>query len=207
MTLTESFICWKDYLSYAERMFIAKGQVIYEEDADSAKGFYYLEKGLIKISVNPDMGQGRIIDIVSEMKLFGEQAVDGGVYFSTASAMIDSVVYFFPYGKINKLMKKDDGFRELYYENLTEKLKVLSNNLLYDSLPAEKIIAHAILLLNEKFASNIIPFTQQELSHYTNLNRVTIHNFFKKWNDSVVSLENKVITIKNISKLKVIATI
>lgn len=196
-----------NYISYAERLFIKKEQVIYHEDSYSPVGFYYLKKGLIRISKYFHVGEERIIDIVSDENSFGEQAIDGELYFSTASALEDSIIYFFPYEVIDRLMKKDHEFRVFIYKNLTDKLKILSNNLLFNSLPADKLLARTILILSEKFQTDKIYFSQQELCRYTNLNRVTIYNVFKKWEDNVVSFKNKEIVIKNKEELRRIGEI
>lgn len=198
---------WRPYLKYGERKFFRKKTPIYCEKESNAKGFYYLEKGLIKISATNHNGDECIIDIVSDGNPFGEQTADGELYFSTASVVEDSIVYFFCFKYIESMMEKDDGLRRLIYHNLTEKIKLLSNNIISHSLPSEKILARTILHLHKKLVTDYIPFTQRDLSCYTNLNRITIYNIFKKWGDDVVSLCNQNITINNISLLKSIAEI
>jgi len=205
MTYTNSTDCWDSYLMYGERRFFKKKAVVYRENSDGEEGFYYLKKGLIKISTTIHTGEQSTIDIVCDEKPFGEQTADGEVYFSTASAIEDSIVYFFPYENIVTVMGEDEKLRMLMYNSLTEKLKVLSTNLLFHSFPSEKKLARTILILREKFASENIPFTQKELSRYTDLNRITIYNIFKKWEGNVVSIHKRKIKINNINNLKKIA--
>lgn len=76
-------------------------------------------------------------------------------------------------------MQGDPQFSNLFYQCLTDKLEVLSNNILFHTLSSEKILARTLLLLSDKIVSEVIPFSQTELSCYTNLNRVTVYNVLK----------------------------
>ena len=104
-------------------------------------------------------------------------------------------------------MKEDHQFRMLVYTSMTEKLKVLSDNVVFQSLPSEQLIARTILILRDKYVNRRIPFNQQELCRYTNLNRITVYKVFKKWDDEIVSLKDKNITVKNVNVLQEIAAI
>ncbi|WP_068672090.1 Crp/Fnr family transcriptional regulator [Oceanobacillus sp. Castelsardo] len=198
---------WTPYLKYGERRFYRRKSIIYEEKQDGFQGFYYIRSGLIKISSTIYTGKQQIIDIVCSENPFGEQVVDGGSYFSTATAITDSIVYVFSIERIQSVLKEDENFRKLFYQSLIEKLKILSNNVLSDSLPSEILLARTLIILKEKFISDQFPFTQQELCYYTNLNRNTIYHIFKKWNGRVASLDKRSIIIHNIGALKEIAAI
>lgn len=207
MKITDSKNYLDNYLSSAERLFVKEEQVIYHENSCSSGGIYYLKKGLIRISTHLHTGEDGIIDIVSDENSFGEQAMDGNLYFSTASAIKSSVIYYFSRENIDKLMETDYEFRTYIYKNLTNKLNTLLNKLLFHSLQADKVLARTILVLSNKFESNQIFVSQQELCRYSNLNRVTIYNTFKKWDDNIVSFKNKKVTIENKRLLERIAAI
>lgn len=198
---------WSPYLKYGERQFYRKKSVIYHENEYGAEGFYYLKRGLIRISTANHIGDERIIDIVSNNNPFGEQTADGDLYFSTASALKDSIVYFFPYKNIKSVMAHDYRLKMLIYTNLTDKLKTLSNTILFHSLPSEKLLARTILVLRDKYVTKNIPFTQQELCRYTSLNRITVYQIFKKWDDNVVTFNNRNILINNVNELRKIAAL
>lgn len=193
------------YLKYGERIYKEENSVIYREGQPCCNGFYFLKEGFVRISSNNCLQKERIIDYVSSGRAFGEQGVDNGVYFSSAIAITDSIIYFFPYSKIDRLLAEDETFRMTIYSSLMEKLELLSNNMLTHSLPTEQLLARKILMLQEKFLSTEIPCTQQELSRYTNLNRITIYNIFKKWSTDVVSLKNRRIMIHDQEALEEIA--
>jgi|SRR5690625_2362914 len=207
MQITDSEKSWDPYLQYGQRQFYRQKEVVYRENEDGADGFYYLYKGLIKISTNLYTGDSRIIDIINGETPFGEQTADGAIYFSTATVIEDSVVYYFRYETTAAIMQEDPQFSRLFYQSLTKKLEVLSNNILFHTLPSEKVLARTLLLLSDKFGTEVIPFTQTDLSSYTNLNRTTVYKTMKKWDVHIMSIQNKKIKIHNKKALKDIATI
>ena len=198
---------WDNYLKYGERQFYKKKSIIYREKEDGVNGFYFLKKGMIKMATSIYKDREIIIDIVSSNLPFGEQATDGDMYFSTAIALEDSVVYFFTVEKIESLMEEDNRFRMLVFTNLTEKLKTLANNVVFSSLPSEQLLARSILSLQDKFMNESIPFTQQELCRCTSLNRGTVYKVLKEWDKSIICMQSRNITITNTQALKKIATI
>src|SRR5690625_3340278 len=94
MSCLDTGSSWTPYLKYGERQFVKKKTTIYWQKEEGDNGFYYLEKGIIKISTRIYDGEERILDIVSSGHPFGEQTVDGEMYFSTAITLEDSIVYF-----------------------------------------------------------------------------------------------------------------
>lgn len=198
---------WEPYLKYGKRQFYKQKTTIYRENEEGSNGFYYLNKGIIKISTSLHSGKERIIDIVSNGKLFGEQTSDGNTYFSSACTLKDSIVYFFSYETIELITKEDIQFQMLIYSNLTDKLKTLADNVLFHKLPSEQVLARTILTLKDKYEEESIPFTQQELCRYTSLNRITVYNIFKKWDEQIISMRDKNITVKNVHALEEIAAI
>lgn len=195
-------------LKFGTRKFYKEKATIYEKNQSGEEGFYYLKTGLIKISTTYS-GEEKIIDIVSAKNTFGEQTIDGTLYFTTATALKDSIVYFFSYKQLEEQTISNESFRllisQLISKSLSNKLRTLSDNVLLSTLPSEKILARTILDLKSKFVNETIPFSQQELSRYTNLNRITLYNIFKKWDEDIVSIRNKQIIINNENALKEIA--
>ncbi|MFJ7724549.1 Crp/Fnr family transcriptional regulator [Neobacillus sp. NPDC097160] len=198
---------WTHYLKYGQRMFFKRNSIIFKEDSCGEEGFYFLQKGVVKIYTSAFAGKDQIIDIITEGQVFGEQTVDRQPYFSTARAFEDSVVYFLPYSTIKGLMKDDHELRLLFYHSLGKKIGLLLNNILIHSLPAEQLLARCILKIRKQYNNNRIPLTQQDLSKYTGLTRITIYKLFKKWENQYILVENKNITVLNPQGLKEIADI
>lgn len=188
---------WKDYLQYGKRLYYKKKSIIFSENSPANQGFYYLENGFVKISTKTFVGGERTIVIAEEGGSFGEQAVDGLPYFSTATAIDNCIIYFFSFDEIKAQMGTDHSLRMLVYHSLTDKLRLLVNNSVLCSLPSEQLLARSILQMKVIYAGDEIPLTQQELCCFTGLNRVTIYKLFKKWGSEVVFIGKKNIVIKN----------
>lgn len=207
LTLQSNQSNWEDYLKYGERLFFKRKSTIFKEGTIGEGGFYYLQKGVVKVYTTTFTGKERTIDIMFSGQVFGEQTVDRHPYFSTARSFEDSVVYFLPYWKLHDLMKKDHALRLLMCDSLRTKLDLLLNNLLIQSLPAEQLMAVYLLRISMQY-NNHIPLTQQEISQYTGLTRITIYKIFKKWeSDELILVGNKNITINDLKRLEDIAAI
>lgn len=206
MMLPEKTSRWNEFLSTGERKFYKKGEIIYRQDELCLGTFYFLVKGLVKISCVDQRKEETILDIVSPNNTFGEQAVNGVLYFSTAQAYEDSVVYSLSVNKARKMIKLDQEFRMIIYNSLREKLKLLSTRLVIQSLPSEKILATALIELQEKMGQNPFTMMQKDLCKYTRLNRTTIYNIFKKWQDNLVRVHHQEIQILDFIQLKKISS-
>ncbi|SDI27370.1 cAMP-binding domain of CRP or a regulatory subunit of cAMP-dependent protein kinases [Alteribacillus persepolensis] len=197
---------WEKYLKYGRRYFFKRKSIIYEEHSLGEEGFYYVKDGFVKVSTKTLREEEKTIDIIGEGRPFGEQASDGKPYFSTATALENCIIYFFPYDAMKSLMNSDHTFRMLMYNGLTEKLKLLTSNMMIRSLPSEQLLAQSILEIKQKYNDEKIPLTQQELSRYTGLTRITIYKIFKKWGGEIVRVENKNIVVKQPRSLRKIVT-
>ncbi|HLS66089.1 MAG TPA: Crp/Fnr family transcriptional regulator [Pseudogracilibacillus sp.] len=197
--------CLDKILNTGERKFYRKGECIYRQDEVCQDTFYFLVKGLVKISCVDQRGGEAIIDIVSPNNIFGEQAANGTTYFSTAEAYENSVVYSLSVHKARKLIESDHEFRMFIYNGLREKLKLLSKRLVIQSLPSETILATALIELQEKMGQNPFPMMQKDLCKYTTLNRTTIYNIVKKWQDHLIRIHNQEIHILDFIQLKKIS--
>lgn len=193
---------WNKYLKDGERCFLKRNKTIYMEGTKGNGDIYYIKSGKVKVSTTSFSGRGRTLEIVNSGMIFGEQAVDGQPYFSTAVVLEDAVIYCFPNRVTTSLIKIDTGFRSLMYGSLREKLELLVNNIVLQSLPAEQLLAYYLLEISSKYNNKTIPLSQQEISQYTGLTRVTIYNVFKKWGSDVIRTQNKKITLHNDQWLK-----
>ena len=202
----EELRCCDKVLKTSQRLFYKKGEIIYRQDELCTRSFYFLVKGLIKISCKNNLNEKVILDIVSPHNTFGEQALDGAFYFSTAEAYVDSVVYRLCAKEVYNMMNISDSFRKFMYDNLRDKLKLLSTRLVMQSLSAEKILASALIELLSKIGRNPLPLLQKDLCQYTRLNRTTIYHILKDWQHSLVRVHHGKIFIVDVMKLKEISS-
>lgn len=178
------------YLENGSRLFVKRNTVIYEQGT-TGDGFYLVNEGKIKISMKVFNKKNRILEILGKGQLFGEQSLDQNSYFSTATALENSVVYYFTSKQFQDLVIKSKYFRNLFYSSMINKLKQLGAIIQLKSLSVEVQLANSLLELCHKYNSCEIPLNQQQLSNYTGLTRITIYKIVKEWKDLRLIIEKE----------------
>ena len=197
-----TLLTWENYLEYGKRQFF-KGKSVIFQQGDAGNGFYYMKKGLIKIVSVKSARNERILDIVGPGCLIGEQAIDGLPYYSTSISHVDSVLYYYSNEDIEKLTQRDSDMISLLAQSLFSKEKLLLNNINATSADTQRQIAHSLLYLMNCCQSKEINLTQQELSLYVGLTRITIYKVLKEWAvEGIVSIQNRKIYILDPEVLK-----
>ena len=178
------------YFENGSRLFVKCNTVIYEQGT-TGDGFYLVNEGKIKISMKVFNEKNRILEILGKGQLFGEQSLDQNSYFSTATALENSVVYYFTSKQFQDLVIKSKYFRNLFYSSMINKLKQLGAIIQLKSLSVEVQLANSLLELCHKYNSCEIPLNQQQLSNYTGLTRITIYKIVKEWKDLRLIIEKE----------------
>jgi len=183
------------YLSYGERRFLRKKTILYKQ-GDIGEGFYFLQDGLVKISTIDIKQNIRIIDFTSSGSFIGEQALKEMPYFSTCTLIRDSIFYYFSLQKYNELIHNHPEIKNLIADCVIEKVKRLINNINVKSIPTESQVSFFLLKLIDFYNNVEINLTQQELSDYTGLTRITVYKILKKWEEEgLLSVKNRKIYI------------
>lgn len=201
-TLTKNSLeSWEDFLPYGKRMFFKAKTIIYRE-GDTGHGFYYIKKGIVKVySLNPDTNE-RILDISGPGILIGEHTFDHLPYYSTAISHEDSILYYFTNKDFENLSQHHPEITLLFTKSLMNKTKILLNNINASSASTEYQIAHSLKYLMETYQSTEINLTQQELSHYVGLTRITVYKVLREWlSEGIISIKNRKIYILDINGL------
>jgi len=168
------------YLENGSRIFVKRNTVIYEQGT-TGDGFYLVAEGKIIISMKVFDEKNRILEILGNGQLFGEQSMDQSSYFSSATALENSVVYYYTSKQFQELVIKNEYVRTLFYSSMINKLKQLGDIIQLKSLSVEVQLANSLLELSRKYNSFEIPLNQQQLSNYTGLTRITIYKITKEW--------------------------
>lgn len=163
-------------------MYVKRNTVIYEQGT-TGDGLYLLVDGKIKISMKVFDGKERILEIQGNGQVLGEQSMDQNTYFSSATALEDSVIYHFEYSIFQELIIKDIVVRDLFYNSMIDKLKLLGDIIQLKSQSVEEQLASSLLEISRKYNSYEIPLNQQQLSSYTGLTRITIYKVTKEWKE------------------------
>ncbi|WHY85789.1 Crp/Fnr family transcriptional regulator [Neobacillus novalis] len=183
------------YLRYAERRFIRKKTILFQQD-EKGQGFYFLKDGFVKITTTDYKKNTRIIDIPTSGTLIGEQVLNGMPYFSTATVIKDSILYYFSIQTYNNLIQDYPEIENLVVNSIIDKLKLLLSDINVKSIPTENQVAFCLLKLIDIYKDVEIDLTQQELSDYTGLTRITIYKILKKWEeDGILQIKNRKIYI------------
>jgi CRP-like cAMP-binding protein len=197
ITLKQS---WTDYLKYGKRLFFKKKSCIFQQ-GHTGTGFYYIYKGIVKIISNNLEEGKRILDIVGPGVIAGE--ADHLPYYCSAVCHTDSVVYYFSEQDYHNLIQRHPEVTILFAESLILKEKLLLNNINITSTSTEYQIAQSLLYLINSLESKEINITQQELSCYTGLTRITIYKILKKWSsEGIILINNRKICIIEPEALK-----
>lgn len=193
---------FETYIRYAERMFVKKKTTLYLQ-GDIGNGFYYIMDGLIKISTIDFKENTRILDITSSGQIIGEQVLNEKPYFSTATVLKDSILYYFSIPTYYQLIQKHPEVKNYITNSIIDKVKLLLSDINVKSIPTENQVAYCLVKLLEIYNNVEIHLTQQELSDYTGLTRITIYKVLKKWEeDGLLQIKNRKIYILKPNMLK-----
>ncbi|WP_052343600.1 Crp/Fnr family transcriptional regulator [Bacillus massiliigorillae] len=188
-------LSWEDYLEYGKRLFFKEKTVIFEQ-GDIGSGFYFVKKGLIKIKSKRNDENSRILDIVGPGRIIGEQTIDHLPYYSTAISHVDSILYYFTNNDFEELTQKYPEVITLLVHSLILKEKLLLNNINATSTDTHPQIAYSLLYLMDSYKSQEINLTQQELSLFVGVTRITIYKVLKQWvSEGILSINNRKIFI------------
>ncbi|WP_160112562.1 Crp/Fnr family transcriptional regulator [Salicibibacter kimchii] len=195
-------VAWNDIFSHGSRHFYKRNSIIYHQGS-LGDGFYYIFNGIVKIVLSTSDGNERIVDLTGPGELIGEQAMDHKPYYSTAVANEDTVLYYYSFVDFKNLMHTYPTLLSLLIDSTIQKARILSDNVMLDSLRSDQKIALVLLKLIYKLQKNEICLTQQELAAFTGVTRITVYKIFKNWrNLGIICVENRRIVVKEPDELK-----
>ncbi len=191
---------WRPFLKYGQMIKLEENTTIYYQGEDG-KGFYYLDKGSVKITLLTEKGAERTVNYVPEGMLLGENGINKEPYLTTAITITPSVLYYFTNEVMLKIYEEEPKAVILFTNSLLYKFRLLAEIITFLNLPVEQQMAHYLLKLvkeNEEF-----PFNQTSFARYVGTSRITVNKIIQKWSkEKLIELSNQNIYIKNISKLK-----
>lgn len=190
---------WEMYLKYGERQYIKKGTVLYNQ-GDVEIGFYYVEKGLIKVQTVTYDGEEKSLGYHGPGQIFGELAIIERPYFSTTSAVEDSVVYFFKRNRFKEMIENSDEPLQLFLASLITKITLLLEQVLLDS-PIQQV-SYALFKLSEVSNKKEIFITHEDLAKFTGLTRMTVYKVLKGLKEKdIIDTQKRSINILDLRKL------
>ena len=188
---------WKKFLHFATRKYVRKNTVLYTP-GDIGLGFYYIDKGVVKITTYTSDGDEKLIDLHGGGEVFGEWALVNQPYNTQATTVEDSVLYFFSNQAFKKITTlTHEPLNYLLMLSFKKVWNKVEQNLLVSS--AKEQIAFALLKLDGLFNSdNIIYISQQDLANYVGLSRITVNKLLQNLRKKgVIEVGSKKIVIKD----------
>jgi CRP-like cAMP-binding protein len=195
-------IKWEDYFDLGERRFYKEKSCIYQQGS-MGDGFYYLQKGLVKVTTTTTAGNERLLNIAVPGQLLGIQALDRKPHFTSAAAVNDSILYFFSCEIFEKLIELHPSLLNTYIQTVVHKMHILADKIYMDTLSPEQQLATILLNIYDEFKNYQVPLTQQDLAKSTGLTRITIYKILKKWKeDQILEVDGKNFLLKKPECLK-----
>ncbi|RID88122.1 Crp/Fnr family transcriptional regulator [Mesobacillus zeae] len=165
------------------RRFFRKNESIYSQGT-CGEGFYYLNKGLVRIVTKTASGKERMLNIVIPHQLMGVQSLDQKTHFTTAIVVKDSVVYHFPANEFRKLMVAHPELFKLFSKSVIHKMKILLDRINLNALTSEQKLALLLHNICDEFQNYEIPLCQHDLASCTGLTRITVYKVLKQWQEA-----------------------
>ncbi|MEK5389949.1 Crp/Fnr family transcriptional regulator [Margalitia sp. FSL K6-0131] len=182
---------WEPYIKYGRKLELDKGSYLYNQQ-EEGKGFYYLDKGAIKISLLSHEGLERTINYVPEGMLFGEHGVNNEPYLTTACTITSSVIYYFSDQAFEEICNTFPEAITIFTDSLIFKFRTLAEIIAFMNSPVEQQMAHFLIKLVSENGS--IPLNQTEFAKYIGASRISVNKTLSKWRKSGIIdfIDNKI---------------
>lgn len=194
---------WEPFLTYGQKVEVQRNKVIYSQ-GEEGRGFYYLSKGEVKITLLSDKGDERIINIVPTGMLFGEHGVQQEPYLTSAITISSSVYYYFSDAALSNVCKEHPHAATVYTNSLIYKFRILAEIIdLLDS-PVEQQLAYYLLKLVQE--NGMASMNQTSFAKYIGTSRITVNKIIQKWKQQdYIQLSQRQIVIIDMDKMREIA--
>jgi len=200
--LFDSDINWESCLQFGTRQFFKEKTTIYQQGT-MGDGFYYIHKGLVKVTTTTPIGKERLLNIAIPRQLLGVQAMDRQPHFTTATAVNESILYYFSCEHFQTLIKAQPSILNMFIKTVIHKMHILADKIYLDTLTPEQQLSAILLNICYEFKKYEIPLTQQDLTKCTGLTRITLYKILKQWKEEeIIEMNGKKFLIKKPGELK-----
>jgi CRP/FNR family cyclic AMP-dependent transcriptional regulator len=194
---------WEPFLKYGQKIEVQRNKVIYSQ-GEVGRGFYYLSKGEVKITLLSDKGDERILNIVPTGMLFGEHGVQQEPYLTGAITMTPCDIYFFSDEVLSQICKEHPHASTVYTNSLIYKFRILAEIIFLLDSPVEQQLAYYLIKLVEE--NGKASMNQTSFAKYIGTSRITVNKIIQKWKQNgYISLNKRQIVIIDMAKMKEIA--
>lgn len=191
---------WRPFLKYGKKLEFIENEIVYHQGSEG-KGFFYLSKGGIKITLLSHEGVERTVNYVPEGMLFGEHGVRNEPYLTSAISNCQSEIYFFSDEALVMICKEHPEAACIFTNSLIYKFRILAEIIAFLNSPIEQQMAHFLLKLVSENGNFSID--QTSFARYIGTSRITVNKILNKWkNQQWIQISNRTIDILEIDRLK-----
>lgn len=193
---------WSPFLKYGKKLEIEENSVVYHQGSEG-KGFFYLSKGGIKITLLSQEGVERTVNYVPEGMLFGEHGVKNEPYLTSATSSSSSEIYFFSDETLFMICEEHPEAACIFTNSLIYKFRILAEIISFLNSPIEQQMAHFLLKLVSENGNFSID--QSSFARYIGTSRITVNKILNKWKSQQwIQISTRTIDILDIYQLKAI---
>lgn len=191
---------WSPFLKYGKKLEIDENTVVYHQGGEG-KGFFYLCKGGIKITLLSQEGVERTVNYVPEGMLFGEHGVRNESYLTSAITSCPSEIYFFSDEALFMICEEHPEAACIFTNSLIYKFRILAEIISFLNSPVEQQMAHFLLKLVSENGNFSID--QTSFARYIGTSRITVNKILNKWkHQQWIQISNRTIDILDFDSLK-----
>ncbi|MFB5195638.1 Crp/Fnr family transcriptional regulator [Neobacillus sp. KR4-4] len=191
---------WRPFLKYGKKLKVEENEIVYHQGSEG-KGFFYLARGGIKITLLSHEGVERTVNYVPEGMLFGEHGTRNEPYLTSAISNCQSEIYFFSDEALVMICKEHPEAACIFTNSLIYKFRILAEIIAFLNSPIEQQMAHFLLKLVSENGNFSID--QTSFARYIGTSRITVNKILNKWkNQQWIQISNRTIDILEIDRLK-----
>ena len=191
---------WQPFIKYGKKLEVEENEVVYHQGSEG-KGFFYLSKGGIKITLLSHEGVERTVNYVPEGMLFGEHGARNEPYLTSASSNGRSEIYFFSDEALLMICKEHPEAACIFTNSLIYKFRILAEIIAFLNSPVEQQMAHFLLKLVSENGN--VSIDQTSFARYIGTSRITVNKILNKWkNERWIQISNRSIDILDMNRLK-----
>lgn len=185
---------------------LAKGKTLFNEGDDS-QTLYWVESGMLDISVLSAEGRRLTLNIAREQDILGEITMfDPGPRTATITAMEPSVLRAVAHSDILMAMKEDMDLTLALFRIAGQRMRWMNGQLMEQTtLVAPIRIARRLLYLT-RHTEDELHLSQEELADFSGTTREAVSRAFKVWKKAgLIKVSRRGIQIKDRATLEVFA--
>jgi len=191
---------WRPFLKYGKKLELEENEIVYHQGS-KGRGFFYLSKGGIKITLLSHEGVERTVNYVPEGMLFGEHGARNEPYLTSAISNCRSEIYYFSDEALMMICKEHPEAACIFTNSLIYKFRILAEIIAFLNSPIEQQMAHFLLKLVSE--NGIFSIDQTSFARYIGTSRITVNKILNKWkNQQWIQISNRTIDILEIDRIK-----